>query len=86
VGIIAGYERIKKMKEKIFIFDILEKDTGKKCFSLQTIGKTEQGARAKLSKAYGKKLLHFAKMQGKDIAWSMPFHYYKAVLKSVIDF
>lgn len=74
------------MKEKIFVFDILDKESGKKCFSLEVIGKTEQGARAKLNKAYGKKILSFAKMEGKDTVFCMPFHHYKAQLVNEIDF
>jgi hypothetical protein len=73
------------MKERIFIFDIIEKETGKKIFPLEVIGKTEQGARAKLNKAYYKKELALA-----NIAWGvpacMPYHFFKAELVKVLDF
>lgn len=73
------------MKDKIFIFDIIEKATGKKIFALEIVGKTEQGARAKLNKAYYKKELALADIAG-GVPACLPWHFFKAELVKTIDF
>ena len=72
------------MKNKIFVFDIIEKESGKKCFSMLAAGKTEQGARAKLYKEIHEKLVYLAEKSGKPVP-SRVYHYYKPKIVKIIE-